>query len=256
MMEPNLMVQSLRNLNAGNNAVCQSCRVENPDMGNALGPWFCCDPSKRGDCIAFVGKIARGHELGAPISDRLEDVERFGSAFIKTSTWAYWAYTRAIMEMVFGSIDSALPRTCFTNLVKCNNSTTPDTSTLSQRVSCIEKNQFVLKELEAVSPKVVVFYTGCEYDGYIKSIKPQAAVRYEDEGKVKIPVGKKYLPWWSRKHFACDGTLLTAFLRIGHPERMKKDQYTEKVAHWITKTLNSHIPNKAVNWTAPSNPPS
>ena len=249
MMEPKLMIQRLQRLSAGSNATCQVCREENPDIANALGPWFSCDPSNHGDCIAFVGKIARGDELGTLVSDQLEDVERFGSAFIRESTWPYWSYTRSIMEKVFGSMDAALPRTSFTNLIKCNNSTTPDTSTQSERIRCIRENQLILKELEVVSPKVVVFYAGTGYDEYIESISPHTAVRYEDEEKVRIPIGAKYLPWWSRKYFAADGTLLTTFLRIGHPERMKKDPYTEKVAQWITESLNSHKPNKTVNWT-------
>ena len=147
MMEQKMMIQRLQDLSAGSNATCQVCRGENPDIANALGPWFSCEPSKHGDCIAFVGKIARGDDLGNLVSDRLEDVECFGSAFIKESTWPYWSYTRTIMEKVFGSIDSALLRTCFTNLIKCNNSSTPDTSTQSQKVRCIQENQFILRRV-------------------------------------------------------------------------------------------------------------
>lgn len=171
-MEPKSMIQLLQSLNAGNNTMCQACRVDNPDIANALGPWFSCDPANHGDCIAFVGKIARGDDLGALVSDKLEDV----------------------------------------------------------------------------SPKAVVFYAGTGNDEYIHAIQPRAAVRYVNEVNTRILIGKKQLPWWSRKYFAGDGSVLTSFLRIGHPERMKKEPYVEGDSRRIEESLNSHVSNKAVNW--------
>lgn len=243
------MIKVLKSLNAGNNATCQACREDNPDIANALGPWFSCAPGSHGNCIAFVGKIARGDDLGALVSDKLEDVEPFGASFIKKSTWPYWTYTRAIMMEVFGSLDSALLHTSFTNLIKCNNSTTSDTSSKSQKDRCLRENQFVLKELEVVSPKAVVFYAGTGYDEYIRTIQPRTAVRYVDEVNTKILIGKKQMPWWSRKYFAADETVLTSFLRIGHPERMKKVPYVKEVSGWIKESLFLHEPNTAINWT-------
>jgi hypothetical protein len=247
-MKSKAMIQCLKNMGAGSNALCLACRSENPDISNALGPWFTSDRSKNGDCIAFVGKIARGEDIGELISERLEDVEPFGTNFIKESNWAYWAYTRDIMERVFGSLDSAMLSTSFTNLIKCNNSTTLDTSTQSQKNYCIRENEFVLKELEIVSPKAVVFFVGTDYDEYIRLIRPKNAVRYEDEADIRIAIGAKQLPWWSRKYFAADGSLITRFLRIGHPERMKKEPYVDEVAQWIVESLDLYIPNEAVKW--------
>lgn len=81
-------------------------------------------------------------------------------------------------------------------------------------------------------------------------MQPKAAVQYVDESDVdvSIPIGQKQLSWWSRKYYAADGSLLTCFLRIGHPERMNKEDYVTEVANWITDSLNSFEPNKVINW--------
>jgi hypothetical protein len=244
------IIQLLHSLNAGKNSICQTCRIENPDIANAVGPWLSCKQVNHGNGIAFVGKVARGDDMGVSVSDKLIDVGSIGINLIKENNWSYWAYTRDIMEKVYGSLDTALLHTSLTNLIKCNNSTTQDTSTSSQANNCIRNNNFIFKELELVSPKAVVFYTGREYDDYILNMKPEAAARFLDETDrdASISIGQKLLPWWSRKYYAADGTLLTCFLRIGHPERMNKLQYVEEVANWLKSSLTSHGPKKLVQW--------
>jgi hypothetical protein len=249
-MSQKTMIRLLQSLNVGNNTICQKCRIENPDINNAVGPWFSCSENNHGNCIVFVGKIARGDDMGELVSDKLVDVEPCGTIEIKNNSWPYWSYTRAIMETVYGSLDAAMHYSSLTNLIKCNNSTTPDTSTFSQANRCVNENQFIIQELEVVSPKVVVFYTGTEYDQFIENIKPRTATRHEDQTdtETRVPIGQKQLPWWSRKYYAADGSLLTCFLRVGHPERMRKDEYVMEIANWITDSLNSYDSNRVVHW--------
>lgn len=249
-MNTDTMIGVLQTLNAGNNAFCQKCRADNPEISNALGPWLSCDKSNYGNGIAFVGKIARGDDMGHFIADSLKDINAAGNELIRENHWAYWSYTRSILECVFGSLERALPFTSFTNLIKCNNSTTEDTSSASQVEYCVLKNRFALKELEIVMPRVIIFYTGTAYDQFIKDIKPKTAASFVDESDedARIIIGQKTLPWWTRKYYCADGSLLTCYLRVGHPERMKKDEYVENVAAWIQQSLNAFEGSKLSSW--------
>lgn len=189
------------------------------------------------DKVVFVGKIARGDGLGQLVSYRLENVAPFGSNSIRSCTWPYWSYTREIMIRVFGSLDQGLKHCGFTNLIKCNNSSMLDTSSETQRHQCIKENRFIAHELNVMRPKAVIFYVGTAYDEYLRELVPESAAGHEDEIDTRVIIGKKQMPWWSRRFFDSDGVTVARYLRIGHPERMKKQVYVFKVAEWVTRTF-------------------
>lgn len=231
------VIERLRQLGAGSNSICVTCRKNNSDLSNALGPWVDGHFPVTANKAVFVGKIARGDGLGQLVSNRLEDVSAFGTEFIRSSSWPYWSYTREIITRVFGSLDEGLKYCGFTNLIKCNNSSTPDTSTETQRHYCIDENRFIAHELNVMQPKAVIFYVGTEYDEYLQQLFPESATGYEDEINTRVTIGAKRMPWWSRRFFDSDGATVARYLRIGHPERMKKEPYISEVAKWIVDTF-------------------
>jgi hypothetical protein len=238
------VIQTLIDSETGSNTICQECRRIEAHLTHALGPWFVCDPSNGTDSVLFVGKVARGDYLGEEIAPSFEDVQNFGRDFIKTSSWPYWSYTREILIEVFGDLERGLQCSSFTNIVKCNNESTPDTTNQSVKDHCIQKNGFIWKEFEAIKPRVAVFYTHTAYDSYIDSFRPADAIRWEDNRSEWVEVGKKRMPWWDRSFFTADNRELLRFLRVGHPERKRKDEFVKMISKWIIDATKSGKPNK------------
>ncbi len=158
----------------GENPLCINCRSRTNGLTHALTPWIVRKKETSSQSILFVGKVARGDQLGEMISESLEDVIPFGSDFIKKSAWPYWAYTRAIIESVYGDIETGLQHISFSNMVKCNNKSTPDTSSNESKDHCIRKNQFIWKEIEALKPRLIIFYTNTDYDEFIEEFLPSS----------------------------------------------------------------------------------
>ena len=136
----------------GSNPCCVECRGKETPLSNALSPWIVSKKHISNNGVLFVGKVARGDSLGEEIAPSLEDVVSFGTDFIKESPWAYWVYTRAIVEAVYKDLKTGLKHVSFTNMVKCNNESTPDTSSYDAKVCCIRKNRFIWKEIEILKP--------------------------------------------------------------------------------------------------------
>lgn len=227
------LIEMFRTCGVGSNTTCQICRRESGVITNALGPWLLAEPVSKLSTVLFVGKVARGDSLGQEVGDYLEDVTEFGSDFIVTSSWPYWSYTRDIIVRTFGSLEAGLPRTSFTNIVKCNNETTLDTTSYTAKVHCISENRFIWREIEFLRPRLVVFYTSRTYDEFIDAFMPDFAATWRDNADQMIAVGQKTMPWWDRSFFNAEGIEELRFLRIGHPERKNNEDFVELVSTWL-----------------------
>jgi hypothetical protein len=221
----NKILQMMIAEKVGSNANCVQCRDSEEFLTHALSPWVICNKEKSSQSILFVGKIARGDYLGEEISDALENVVPFGTDFIKKSSWAYWAYTRAIIESVYGDLETGLKYISFSNMVKCNNESTPDTSSHAAKDQCIRKNQFIWKEIEILKPRLVIFYTNTDYDEFIDEFAPSYSTRHIDHTSRTnlVQIGAKSMPWWNRSFFDSHNSSVLTFIRVGHPERKKKE---------------------------------
>ena len=164
----NKLFQMYEENNCGVNNFCLNCRKESSIKNNALGPWLIQD-GKTETGIVFIGKVARGDNLGTIING-IEDVTEFGDDMIRYSSWAYWKYTREIIKKLYADLEKGLLDITFTNIVKCNNSMQNDTTMSSTKRYCITENRFIWKEIDIINPLIIIFYTNYQYDEYINQI--------------------------------------------------------------------------------------
>ena len=135
--------------------------------------------------------------------------------------WAYWNYTKTIAERIYN--ENAWEKIAFTNMVKCNNSDTIDTTTDSMRDFCLS----VLKEeIKILKPKNIVFYT----KGYDNQIEKLFDAVLDSETK-EVFIGKKKMRSWTFRGMIDNN--LSRVIRVGHPERMKKEDYVNHIVNFI-----------------------
>jgi len=223
----------------GENPLCINCRSRTNGLTHALTPWVVHKKGLSPQSILFVGKVARGDQLGEMISESLENVIPFGSDFIKKSAWPYWSYTRSIIESVYGDIETGLQHISFSNMVKCNNKSTPDTSSHESKDHCIRKNRFIWKEIETLKPRLIIFYTNTDYDEFIEEFMPSysAECKNHTTRTHRVEVGAKTMPWWERSFHNVQNEEVLRFLRVGHPERKNKADYTRSISEWIQMNI-------------------
>lgn len=223
-----------KNLKMGSNEICRNCRNLTQIENNALSAWIIQNKQSETN-ILFVGKVARGDQIGELINEKLEDATVMGDELIHESSWAYWSYTREIIKTVYGDLDSGLKNVSFTNIVKCNNNTDEDTTSYIAKQHCISQNKFIWKEIEILRPKKVIFYTNYYYDDFIDEYTPTFASKISEikDRNCEIKIGKKTMPWWERNYFSKNDQLVLSTLRIGHPERKKKIEFIKMVSDWI-----------------------
>jgi hypothetical protein len=228
-----------RSLRLWRNPICAACKNDSPGLCGPIGIWqvgerFTSDPYR----IAFVGKTARGSFEPADPAHRSASAE---AEFVDATdaaddligySWAYWSYTAAIIERLFGSVDSGWERIGFTNLVKCNNSPSLDRTTATMAENCLNKLQVVWHELRLLAPRNVIFYTGTWYDNYIDNYCRDFETRDRTDGSHRVANGRKHIWWWERDCFE-DGVLKCRILRTSHPQLQKKEPFVERLAAWV-----------------------
>lgn len=226
-------------MGSNSNELCKQCRLASNHVTNAIGPYLVSNADVDNQSIVFVGKVARGDNFGVEIADRLEDVSSFGVNAVAQSPWPYYSYTRAIIERVYGDLTTGIPHVSFTNMVKCNNETTQDTSGHASKEFCIRKNQFIWKEIEVIKPRLVIFYTGRDYDAFIDAYLPTYACHKQDKPDKDVSIGEKLMPWWERSFYDTQQREVLKFLRVGHPERKKKEDFVSLLSAWIVGQFNA-----------------
>ena len=223
----------------GDCETCMGCRGEerNGHLSRPVSAWFVGDRFYENDHlrILFVGKNARGF---FPDAEKEEDRgvsaginNAFGCRLNLTGKgWAFWNYTREIIGECFG--DDSPEHVALTNMVKCNNSDSIDTTTEMMKASCIRNLRILTEEIRIVNPTHIVFYTGWDYDDYIKDVFDPDSVRWDCSQRQKV--GKYDSPWGAGIG-SVDGRKIQ-FLRTCHPERKNKTKFVELVYDWIKKT--------------------
>lgn len=219
-------------INLGNCDICRQCRIENPDLySKAVGLWFvgnCYEQQSKK--VLFVGKNARGVpaiEFDENQNDKCYLNEfNFSREQLWDKSWAYWSYTKDICNQLFGE-NIGMEAVAFTNMVKCNASDSTDTTTNSMKNYCINNLKVIRKEIEIIKPTHIVFYIGNFYNNWLNGIFDECNCILSKN----IPIGNKEMPF---AEYDCkvENNSIRA-LRVGHPERMKKDDYVSTIVKWI-----------------------
>lgn len=222
-----------REIGLGVSDICKQCREENACLSSPFSIW---QKGKNFDKteyrLMFIGKTARGNPEGYPwgyidnayIDTTIAAQDMWNQFAVKGA--AYWKYTRQISEQIFGE-DEGWESIAFTNIMKCNKSTTVDMTNDSLKTNCIDRMKVVKVEISVVSPLCIVFITGVRFDNHIKGIFD----KIEDNSQSNVVIGKKKMPWWEFK--GTIGNKNMRVLRIGHPERMKREPYINFVVDWV-----------------------
>lgn len=218
------LLKLYENILTDQNPVCTKCKSNNTDLTSPVGAWVVGNKfyshSKR---ILFVGKNARGN-LGKSYHG-FQVVFSTARNCLWKKPWPYWNYTRAITDAVYGNDD--IENIAFTNIVKCNDSDGKDSTSEHTKGCCICQLNVIGKEIDIIRPTHIVFYTSWKYDDYI----PLIFDTYTEIEKRKVKIGKKEMPWMEAIGQLNDN--LIKILRVGHPERMKKDEYVSAISKWI-----------------------
>lgn len=210
---------------------CKQCKSKNSNLyQKAVGAWFVGkyfeEQKKR---ILFIGKNARGK----PAEDCEENQNhegfleefRYSRETLWGKGWSYWRYTREISKCIFG--DLGMEAIAFTNMVKCNGSDTIDTTTNSMKDYCIRELGAVKHEIELIRPTHLVLYTGYAYDQWFFPIFDKVDCLSD----TMISIGKRQMPYGI---YHCKlGEEKIKVLRIGHPERKKKEDFIAAVVDWV-----------------------
>lgn len=218
------LLEYYQNIDLGQNAICQSCRNECPSLMSPVGAWAV---GKKFDAhkirLLFVGKNARG-EPGEPYHFQ----SNFQNSRIYWRTkrrWPYWNYTREITQNIFG--DDSMEHIAFTNIVKCNDSMGPDTTSAFTKKCCICELNVIGKEIDIIAPTHIVFYTNWYYDEFI----PHIFDKFEIKVNTEITVGRKKMPWLEAEGVFHGKQI--KILRTGHPERKNKADFISAICNWI-----------------------
>lgn len=209
-----------KKINIGKSYLCQKCREQNTDLSLPVSIWQVGDEYFESEYkILFVGKVARGTP-GEICGDFMDATERADELY-QNAGWAYWNYTKTIAERIYN--ENAWEKIAFTNMVKCNNSDTIDTTTDSMRDFCLS----VLKEeIKILKPKNIVFYTK-DYDNQIEKLFDAVL----DSETKEVFIGKKKMRSWTFRGMIDNN--LSRVIRVGHPERMKKEDYVNHIVNFI-----------------------
>lgn len=221
--------------------VCRRCREitdsnngSNQKLSRPVSVWFVGNKFHTHNIrILFVGKNARGF-----FSDSGDKNERgvdrgFNNAFssrynLSKKGWAYWNYFRSISRQIYR--DDDVENIAITNMVKCNNSASVDTTSDYMKKCCIKELRIIHKEIEIIKPTHIVFATGKDYDGYIEFVFDSIEKVICDGTK---QIGKYTSPWKEGVGKIDNDTI--RFLRTCHPERKKKEDYVTAVVSWVNR---------------------
>lgn len=199
---------------------CKKCRSQCPDLSSPISIWQVGDEYYDSKYrVLFVGKVARG-KPGEKYGDFMDATKRANELYQNVG-WAYWNYTKTIANSLYDK--NAWEKIAFTNMVKCNSSDTIDTTTDSTKDFCLP---ILKEEVKILKPKNIVFYT----KGYDEQIE-RLFDNIENSKTEYVDIGKKKMSSWMFKGMI--GDKVVRGIRVGHPERMKKDAFVDHVVNLI-----------------------
>ena len=222
VMEENLFIM-YDDINLGSSSVCKECQEKTTNLSLPVSFWFVgSNYEHENGRVLFVGKNARG-KPGEKRNNYYDG--RNVAKELWNKSWAYWSYIRNITEEMYG--ENGADYIAYTNIIKCNNSSSTDNTSELVKDNCIRKMQVLRREIELLKPKRIIFLTSSGYDNYIKSIFNNVV----DIENKKIQIGAKKMPWWEFSAYIENDNIKV--LRVGHPERKKKVDYVNAIANWI-----------------------
>lgn len=215
------------------NPICRQCDAEirHPLLPWLVGPKFSESPYR----VVFIGKPHRGIP-GETLPSGIIDP----TTLVANELWdwwpAYWSYTRAIAENLYGRNSHEF--IAITNLIKCTNvddgQITTDKTTYKMSESCILKLGVVWREIERLKARTVVFYTYGLFREMLQAVPValDTSVQEITSQVHRAQCRDKRLGWWER---ACRTTWNDdlRILVVGHPERMARLEYVELLTNWI-----------------------
>ena len=217
----------------GNCSTCQSCHATIENLSPPVSAWgvgnnFVNEDKK----LLFVGKNAHGY-FDQPANGNFHEAFDDGRWLWEPSNWrknwgtssAYWTYTRTITGKIFG--DDSFDHIAFTNLVKCNDSATTDTTSNFVKDNCLKRLKVLSQEIKIIRPTHVVFYAGNAYDDYI----PHVFDTFNVQLATNKAIGQKLMSW-TEATATLDGLTIRTII-IGHPERLNKVEFTDAVCDWV-----------------------
>lgn len=220
-------------LGTKDNKKCEECNAiyKKPLLPWQIGSKF---STEKGG-ILIAGKPHRNEiPKGATMREsKIIDARKRGKELFK-SHWAYWSYTRELLKSIYGSDEESWEHIALANVVKCTSTSGKDKTSLRCAKQCIIENGVIFKEIELLKPRKILFYTWSMHKSMFSNITfaENGTVIEHTSNSHKRKCGKKQLGWWDRTLTANWGSKVD-FLVLGHPERMKKDEYVSMVSDWL-----------------------
>ena len=217
---------------------CDKCDAKHK---KPLLPWQIGDnyPSKQGG-IFIAGKPHRGKE-GEPKNsikrnNKILDGRIRGKKLFYESNWAYWSYTKDILNSIYETTENSWNNIAFSNIIKCSSTSGYDKTSRKCAEQCITKNQVIFEEIKLLKPKKIIFYTWSLHRDLFDKVPfaQNGAIKEHTDKKHRKKCGKKQLGWWDRSMMATWGGDVD-FLITGHPQFMKKAEYIAMVSQWLKK---------------------
>lgn len=221
------------------NPVCLECdaKIRHPLLPYHVGDRYW-NSSER---ILFVGKSHRGIP-GTVRPSGVQDARTAAKKYFFDYSTAYWIYTREIATRIYGDGVAAWDHIAMTNLIKCTNvegedpGRAMDATTQKMASSCVSQLQVLAREICLLKPYNVVCYTYSFYRDLLPYLVLEPGVSWFDvtSPENRLPCGAKSIGWWDRR---CSTSWCSElrFLVVGHPERMAKKDYTEKILKWLKR---------------------
>jgi hypothetical protein len=241
----------------GNNNICVSCKKENEERGRTLSRplsiWHIGNKYESDEFrLLLVGKVARG-DITQSI-DEIQICDARAEAMNYLKGWRqnpFWRILGNIPKTVYKTdLESAIDRVAITNLIKCNNAmdeeganpdgTLTDQSIPLMKTNCLDKIAVFWEELKILRPKNVIFFTGWDYDNYLRN--PQLGIdgiriknNHREDSKLRSKALKDLL-WWDREFYK-EETCIMRTLRTYHPGYLCRNwaehDVVKKIAGWI-----------------------
>ena len=214
------------------NEVCKQCEAK---IKAPLLPWHIgADYRDAETKLVVVGKPHRGRP-GEELPSGALDAREQATDLYYNSSWAYWSYTREIVEQVHGDAETGWKRIALLNAVKCTSTNSTDRTSFQAAASCLNRLKVLAHELSILKPTTVVFYTWHFHRNLFE--KPFLDEDYLGSDEVtsqkhRIPCKNKMIGWWHRT-FHTSWCSKLPVLVASHPERKGKQEYISLLAKWI-----------------------
>lgn len=214
---------------------CPSCSACDAMFKNPLMPWYIGDNFyQTKERVLFFGKPHRGTP-GEVLESGIIDPSKIVLELIDKS-WPYWSYTKHIGEQLYG--ENGIDYLAMSNIIKCTNVNADkpgkavDNTSIKMAEACIGNLGVIFEEIEIINPKTLIFYT-C---GLFPEILVSAIEKKFNRTKIgissSVKCGKKSLQTRELLIETKSGEHLNALI-VGHPERMKKDDFCFYISEWI-----------------------